>query len=83
MRWYVSEIQSLVLCLFEAPSLIVLPTQVSVPAWFTADTRLGGLSIHLDAPQCFSAEMYATDLCISGKHEDDKVPTHVIYLNFA
>ncbi|KAK4767557.1 hypothetical protein SAY86_015307 [Trapa natans] len=46
---------------------------VSVPAWFTVDTRLGSLSVHLDTPQCFSAEMYPVDLSISGKAEDDKV----------
>ena len=37
------------------------------------DTRLGSLSIHLDTPQCFSAEMYSADLNIAGKPEDDKV----------
>lgn len=47
--------------------------QVSIPAWFTVDTRLGSLSIHLDTPQCFSAEMYSADLNIVGKPEDDKV----------
>ncbi|XP_062084566.1 uncharacterized protein LOC133790806 isoform X1 [Humulus lupulus] len=46
---------------------------VSIPAWFTVDTRLGSLSIHLDTPQCFSAEMYSADLNIVGKPEDDKV----------
>ncbi|KAL2942439.1 WD repeat-containing protein 48 [Bienertia sinuspersici] len=46
---------------------------VSIPAWFTVDTRLGNLSIHLDTPQCFSAEMYSADLNITGKPEDDKV----------
>ncbi|XP_043708035.1 WD repeat-containing protein 48-like [Telopea speciosissima] len=46
---------------------------VSIPAWFTTDTRLGSLSIHLDTPQCFSAEMYSADLTIPGKPEDDKV----------
>jgi WD repeat-containing protein 48 len=47
--------------------------QVSIPAWFTVDTRLGSLSVHLDTPQCFSAEMYSADLNIAGKPEDDKV----------
>nr|GEW03191.1 WD repeat-containing protein 48 [Tanacetum cinerariifolium] len=47
--------------------------QVSIPAWFTADTRLGSLSIHLDTPQCFSAEMYSADLNITEKAEDDKI----------
>lgn len=46
---------------------------VSIPAWFTMDTRLGSLSIHLDTPQCFSAEMYAADLNISGAPEDLKI----------
>ncbi|GJR62777.1 WD repeat-containing protein 48 [Tanacetum coccineum] len=46
---------------------------VSIPAWFTADTRLGSLSIHLDTPQCFSAEMYSADLNITEKAEDDKI----------
>ncbi|KAF3670872.1 putative WD repeat-containing protein 48 -like protein isoform 2 [Capsicum annuum] len=46
---------------------------VSIPAWFTVDTRLGSLAVHLDTPQCFSAEMYSADLNIPGKPEDDKV----------
>ncbi|GFY90632.1 transducin/WD40 repeat-like superfamily protein [Actinidia rufa] len=46
---------------------------VSIPAWFTVDARLGSLSVHLDTPQCFSAEMYSIDLNIIGKPEDDKV----------
>ncbi|XP_051117481.1 uncharacterized protein LOC127242124 isoform X2 [Andrographis paniculata] len=46
---------------------------VSIPAWFSVDTRLGSLSVHLDTPQCFSAEMYSADLDIHGKPEDDKV----------
>ncbi|XP_056846435.1 uncharacterized protein LOC130505442 [Raphanus sativus] len=32
---------------------------VSIPSWFTVDTRLGCLSLHLETPQCFSAEMYS------------------------
>lgn len=31
--------------------------------------------MHLDTPQCFSAEMYSADLGIAGKPEDDKVPS--------
>ncbi|ERN16019.1 hypothetical protein AMTRI_Chr11g94720 [Amborella trichopoda] len=46
---------------------------VSIPAWFTMDTRLGSMSIHLDTPQCFSAEMYAIDLNISGASEEQKI----------
>lgn len=50
-----------------------LVLQVSIPAWFTVDSRLGNLSVHLDTPQCFSAEMYSVDLNITEKAEDDKV----------
>ncbi|CAN0897573.1 WD repeat-containing protein 48 [Linum grandiflorum] len=46
---------------------------VSVPSWFNVDSRLGCLAVHLDYPQCFSAEMYSQDLSIPGKAEDDKV----------
>lgn len=56
---------------------------MSVPAWFTVDTRLGSLSVHLDTPQCFSAEMYSADLGIAGKPEDDKVFTVVFTLLFS
>jgi len=44
-----------------------------VPAWFTMDTRLGSMSVHLDTPQCFSAEMYAVDLNVPGASEELKV----------
>ncbi|XP_072966336.1 uncharacterized protein [Typha angustifolia] len=46
---------------------------VSIPAWFTMDARLGCLSVHLETPQCFSAEMYEVDLNISGAPEDLKI----------
>ncbi|KAI3730322.1 hypothetical protein L1987_61491 [Smallanthus sonchifolius] len=46
---------------------------ISIPAWFTVDSRLGNLSVHLDTPQCFSAEMYSVDLGIREKAEDDKI----------
>ncbi|XP_042017252.1 WD repeat-containing protein 48-like isoform X2 [Salvia splendens] len=46
---------------------------VNVPTWFSVDTRLGSLSVHLDTPQCFSAEMYSADLGVAGKPEDDKI----------
>lgn len=35
---------------------------VSVPSWFTADNKLGTLSLHLEPPGCFGAEIYALDL---------------------
>nr|GEX82683.1 WD repeat-containing protein 48-like [Tanacetum cinerariifolium] len=46
---------------------------VSIPAWFSVDSKLGNLSVHLDTPQCFSAEMYSADLNITEKAEDDKI----------
>ncbi|KAM0060037.1 putative transcription factor WD40-like family [Helianthus debilis subsp. tardiflorus] len=46
---------------------------VSIPSWFTVDSRLGNLSVHLDTPQCFSAELYTMDLNITEKPEDDKI----------
>lgn len=46
---------------------------VSIPAWFTMDTRLGSMSVHLDTPQCFSAEMYAVDLNVPDAPEDQKI----------
>lgn len=52
---------------------LFLLLQVSIPSWFTMDTRLGSLSVHLDTPQCFSAEMYAVDLNISGASDELKV----------
>ena len=39
------------------------------------DARLGCLSVHLDTPQCFSAEIYAVDLNVAGAQEDLKVCT--------
>lgn len=44
-----------------------------MPAWFTMDTRLGSMSVHLDTPQCFSAEMYAVDLNVPNASEELKV----------
>jgi len=37
------------------------------------DTRLGSISVHLDTPQCFSAEMYAADLHVPGASEELKL----------
>ncbi|GBG91115.1 hypothetical protein CBR_g51918 [Chara braunii] len=47
--------------------------KVSVPSWFTMDTRLGSISVHLDVPQCFAAEMYAIDLCVPSATEEMKL----------
>jgi WD repeat-containing protein 48 len=55
---------------------------VSIPAWFTMDARLGCLSVHLDTPQCFSAEIYAVDLNVAGAQEDLKVCTESYVVNW-
>ncbi|GAQ87661.1 Transducin/WD40 repeat-like superfamily protein [Klebsormidium nitens] len=46
---------------------------VSVASWFTMDTRLGSISVHLETPQCFAAEMYATDLAMPNVSDDLKL----------
>ncbi|CAI7908409.1 unnamed protein product [Closterium sp. NIES-53] len=46
---------------------------ISVSPWFSVDLRFGCLSVHLECPQCFSAEIYATDLDVPGASEDLKV----------
>lgn len=35
--------------------------KVQVPSWFSAETKLGSLAIHLKAPQCFETVVYACD----------------------
>lgn len=47
--------------------------KVSVSPWFTMDTRLGSIAVHLDTPQCFSAEMYALDCNVEGASEEVKI----------
>lgn len=76
MVWCLVYIRDIVVSSWQYWLILILIfelLQVSIPAWFTVDTRLGSLSIHLDTPQCFSAEMYSADLNIAGKPEDDKV----------
>ncbi|WOL07724.1 hypothetical protein Cni_G16471 [Canna indica] len=46
---------------------------VSIPTWFSVDDHLGTLNIQLENPQCFSAEMYAVDLNITGAKDDVKI----------
>lgn len=45
----------------------------SVPAWFSADTRLGCLCISLEPGSAFAAEEYAQQLEYSGVPDDCKV----------
>eukprot|EP00959_Pyramimonas_sp_CCMP1952_P339328 7106884-Pyramimonas_sp.AAC.2 len=42
-------------------------------SWFTLDTRLGSISVTLEPPSCFSAEMYAVDLNVAGASDELKV----------
>ena len=46
--------------------------EVTVSSWFNADKRLGKLSIHMEPKQCFSAEVYATDLGIQDVSDELK-----------
>eukprot|EP00240_Pyramimonas_obovata_P001515 CAMPEP_0118930588 /NCGR_PEP_ID=MMETSP1169-20130426/7222_1 /TAXON_ID=36882 /ORGANISM="Pyramimonas obovata, Strain CCMP722" /LENGTH=495 /DNA_ID=CAMNT_0006872965 /DNA_START=141 /DNA_END=1624 /DNA_ORIENTATION=+ len=50
-----------------------LQEQVSMASWFTLDTRLGSISVTLEPPSCFSAEMYAIDLNVAGASDELKV----------
>ena len=34
---------------------------MSVPSWFSVDTKLGSLAIHLTQSQAFDAEVYTTE----------------------
>lgn len=61
--------------------LVSTLVQISIPTWFTVDMRLGCLSIHLETPQCFSAEMYSVDLNNVGKPEEDKVNASMIWFS--
>ena len=41
---------------------------LSLPAWFTWDTKMGSLTIHMDYPQVFAAEEYATIMGLQVNH---------------
>eukprot|EP00271_Cylindrocystis_brebissonii_P020851 TRINITY_DN713_c0_g2_i5.p1 TRINITY_DN713_c0_g2~~TRINITY_DN713_c0_g2_i5.p1 ORF type:complete len:1017 (-),score=193.27 TRINITY_DN713_c0_g2_i5:791-3841(-) len=47
--------------------------KVSVPSWFTVDSRLGSLAIHLEPGAGFAAEMYAVDCGAGAAAEDTKL----------
>ena len=46
-----------------------LQPQVSVPAWFTAECRMGVLAIRLEPPQCFACEAYLTEFVETSNDE--------------
>lgn len=61
-----------------------LDVQTSIPNWYSVDTRTGALTLHLDFPQCFSAEVYASDAGLevsypSGYKEHDE-PVGTFYI---
>eukprot|EP01051_Picozoa_sp_SAG22_P011120 SAG22_NODE_1046_length_5865_cov_4.719910_5_plen_97_part_00 len=46
-----------------------LKDRVAVPSWFSLDTKLGSLTIHLTQSQCFEAEVYITEAGIPGGYD--------------
>lgn len=53
-----------------ADTQIEVDESVIVPSWFTADTRLGTLAVHLEPPSCFAAEAYALELGVEGATDE-------------
>lgn len=47
--------------------------EVSVPAWFTVDIRLGSLAVHMVKKYVFAAEVYAVDAGLDAETDDLKV----------
>ena len=45
--------------------------RVNVPSWFSLDTKLGSLTIHLTHPRCFDADVYVAEAGIP-EVDDDK-----------
>jgi len=50
-----------------------LEEERTLQSWFTADTGLGTVSIHLEPPMCFASEAYAVDLGVRGAPHDLRV----------
>eukprot|EP01103_Thecamoeba_quadrilineata_P010291 TRINITY_DN2175_c0_g1_i3.p1 TRINITY_DN2175_c0_g1~~TRINITY_DN2175_c0_g1_i3.p1 ORF type:complete len:453 (-),score=74.68 TRINITY_DN2175_c0_g1_i3:54-1412(-) len=46
---------------------------VSIPNWFSLDTKTGSITVHLDNPQCFNAEAYANDAGLSVTQNDETI----------
>jgi len=44
---------------------------ISVPNWFAIDTKVGSITIHLDYPNCFNAELYAVDAGLENVPSDE------------
>eukprot|EP00741_Cyanophora_paradoxa_P010908 tig00020553_g10546.t1 len=50
-----------------------LQETISVPSWFTLDTRLGSVGVHLEAPLLSAADAYAADAGIDDAPPDAKM----------
>lgn len=48
--------------------------KVLVPSWFSAETKLGSLAVHLKAPQCFDSVIYACDAGLGPGDEEQEEP---------
>jgi hypothetical protein len=57
-----------------------LTEMVSLPNWFSVDTKTGSIAVHLDFPQCFSAEVYAGDAGLEVPVEDEEIQSMFILL---
>lgn len=68
----VKQLESYGVVNFES-KLESLTEVVSVPNWFSADTKTGSLTVHLDCPQCFSAEVYSGDVFDDLPPEDEEI----------
>lgn len=46
-----------------------------LPAWCSVDTRIGGLTVHLEEGRCFDAEIHLDELGSDvpmGSHKEDQ-----------
>eukprot|EP00124_Ichthyophonus_hoferi_P001501 Ihof_evm11s79 gene=Ihof_evmTU11s79 len=47
---------------------------ISIPHWFALDTKTGVITVHLDPPQCFAADIYRQEANLPmGSEEEEKV----------
>ena len=51
--------------------------RVAVPSWFSLDTKLGSLAIHLTQSQAFGAEVYITEAGIPDQQCDEETERKV------
>ena len=53
----------------------------SILPWFQWDTKLGSLTLHLDYPQAFSAEVYAYTMGLQVSHLPCVVALRIDYVH--